>query len=93
MLVGEARLTPVAKGAKAGLLRADVERRILVRWKPGDPTWITTAEVANVQPHPHIRKIKRRLAEIVGLSLPVVVAVVGVSPATRLVGTLSVPLR
>ncbi len=47
-LVGEGRLTPVAKYAKAGLLRADVERRTLERWKPGDPTWLTTTEVAEV---------------------------------------------
>jgi len=47
-LVAEGRLTPVAKWAKAGLLRADVERRTLERWRPGDPTWLTTAEVAAV---------------------------------------------
>ena len=47
-LVGEGRLTPVAKWAKAGLLRADVERRTLERWKPGDPTWLTTTEAAEV---------------------------------------------
>ena len=42
-LVGEGRLTPVAKWAKAGLLRADVERRTLARWRPGDTTWMATA--------------------------------------------------
>ncbi len=46
-LVGQGRLTPVAKWVKAGLLRADVER-LLERWKPGDPTWLTTGEVAAV---------------------------------------------
>ena len=47
-LVAEGRLTPVQKWAKAGLLRADVERRTLERWRPGDPTWMTTAEVAEL---------------------------------------------
>lgn len=44
----EGRLSPVAKHAKAGLLRADVERWSLERWRPGDPTWLTTTEAAEV---------------------------------------------
>jgi hypothetical protein len=55
-LFGEGRLTPVANWAKSGLLRADVERRSLERWRPGDPSWLTTTEVAAVlgvtQPRP-----------------------------------------
>jgi predicted site-specific integrase-resolvase len=33
-------LTPMA-----GLLRSDVERLSLARWRPGDRTWLTTAQV------------------------------------------------
>ena len=36
----------MARHAAAGLLRADVERRSLERWRPGDPAWMTTTQVA-----------------------------------------------
>ncbi len=52
----------MAKWAKAGLLRADVERRTLERWKPGDPTWMTTTEVAAVLgvTQPRVSQLARR---------------------------------
>jgi len=61
-LVGQGRLTPVAKYAKAGLLRADVERRSLERWRPGDPTWLTTTQVAEVLgvTQPRVSQLARR---------------------------------
>ncbi len=61
-LVGEGKLTPVAKWAKAGLLRADVERRSLERWTPGDPSWLTTTEVAELLgvTQPRVSQLARR---------------------------------
>ena len=48
--------------AKAGLLRADVERRTLARWRPGDPTWMTTTKVAAVLgvTGPRVSQLARR---------------------------------
>ena len=39
-------LRPISPYAKAGLLRADVERLSLARWREGDPSWLTAAQVA-----------------------------------------------
>lgn len=47
-LVWKARPRPVARHAKAGLLRADVEAYSLGRWRLGDPTWLIAAQVAKV---------------------------------------------
>ena len=44
--VVEGKLRPVRPYAKAGLLRADVERLSLARWREGDPSWLTAAQVA-----------------------------------------------
>jgi len=61
-LVGQGRLTPVAKYAKAGLLRADVERQSLERWKPGDPSWLTATQVADILgvTGPRVSQLARR---------------------------------
>jgi len=37
--VVEGKLRPIRPYAKAGLLRADVERLSLARWREGDPSW------------------------------------------------------
>ncbi|MDQ3663418.1 MAG: helix-turn-helix domain-containing protein [Actinomycetota bacterium] len=50
------------KWAKAGLLRADVERRSLERWRTGYPTWLTTTEVAAALgvTRPRVSQLARR---------------------------------
>lgn len=61
-MVSRGRLTPVKRWAKAGLLRADVERLSLERWRPGDPTWLTTSEVADILgvTGPQVSQLARR---------------------------------
>lgn len=45
-MVRRGDLTTKAKWAKTGLLRSDVERLSLERWRPGSRTWLTATQVA-----------------------------------------------
>jgi len=45
-MVRRGDLSTKAKWAKTGLLRSDVERLSLERWRPGSRTWLTATQVA-----------------------------------------------
>ena len=46
--VSQRRLPSVGCQVKANLLLSDVGRLSAARWQPGDPSWLTTAQVAQV---------------------------------------------
>jgi hypothetical protein len=46
--VSKGRLPSVGHYAKRNLLRSDVEKLSAARWRPGDPSWLTTSQAAAV---------------------------------------------